>query len=251
MPPSHPFRSARLLYRAIESPDDDDFFHAIQSDPLSFASSTPSILTPASRKITTGVREAYQERSMIAVMICLPTTDENLALAGIEPTPTSKSGNLGQATDKDDDKSKPKPTTFPSLVRPGMHDRGIPIGAMDLAPHPSGERYVHHRNADIGIDIAPKYQNRGYGGEALEWIIEWGFRHAGLHRIGIRVLGWNEGALRLYQRIGFVMESREREKFWSEGRWWDDLGLGILEGEWRERRKEIAEGKGKGQGQGV
>ena len=248
MPP-HAFRSERLLYRAIDSPDDDEFFHALHSDPISFASSTPSLLLPASRKMTNSVRESFQERSLLAVMICLPTTDENLALAGMDPSSaagtaftspsTAKASTEGES--KGDDKPKSKPTTFPSLVREGLADRGIPIGAMDLCAHPSGERYVHHRNADIGIDIAPKYQNKGYGKEALEWILEWGFRHAGLHRVGIRVLGWNEGALRLYQRIGFVMESREREKFWSDGKWWDDFGLGMLEDEWRAKKSEREE----------
>ena len=217
---NNPFRSQRLFYRAIESPSDDDFFHALQADPPSFVNSTPSLVAPASRKYTQNTREHFQE-ALLGVIICLPTNPENRALAGLQEK-------------EPEDPKKPDPPQ--SMVRAEPEDKGIPIGALELTPqHGMGPRYMHHRCADIGIDIAPKYQRRGYGGEALQWCLQWGFMHAGLHRIGIRVLGWNEGAFRLYQRVGFVVESRERERWWSNGRWWDDIGLGILEHEWRAR----------------
>ena len=221
-----PFRSARLFYRAIESPSDDDFFHALQSDPITYSMSTPALVRPASRRTTNSIRESYQEKSLLGVLICLPTTPENLALAGLDK----------ESTDKDSDKDKEKATTTkPSLIRPGLEDRGIPIGALSLNPQHGGPNFVHHRHGDIGIDIAPRYQRRGYGGEAIRWVLEWGFKHAHLHRIGIRTLGWNEGALKLYQKLGFVLESRERQLWWWNGKWWDDIGLGMLEHEWWER----------------
>ena len=133
--------------------------------------------------------------------------------------------------DDDDDKKKAKNKPTHSRVRDGLDDPGIPVGTMTLEHQ--FEKLAFHRNADLGIDIAPRYQRRGFGREALEWMLEWAFTHAGLHRVGIRVLGWNEGAKRLYESVGFVVESREREKFWHKGRWWDDFGLGMLEGEWR------------------
>ena len=233
-----PFRSARLFYRAIDSPEDEDFFHALSSDPLTFAGSTPALLVPPSRKSTTAMRELALEGSLLLVIICLPTTPENLALAGLDIKAEAKDGD---ETEKD--KKTPKSTTSPSLVRHGLHDRGIPVGSVALRMQPGGERYVHHRCADVGIDIAPKFQNKGYGSEAIKWILEWGFKQACLHRIGIRTLGWNEGALRLYQRLGFVLESRERERWWQHGRWWDDLGLGMLEEEWKERYQSEEKGK--------
>ncbi|KAI4151820.1 MAG: hypothetical protein LQ340_003264 [Diploschistes diacapsis] len=230
---ANPFHSTCLLYRAIESPEDDAFFHALQDDPLTFMSSTPSLAAPVSRRISSRIRETFEEKALLGVLICLPTTPENLALAGLDAEPPSSSTTNSAGDDKD--KKNDNKTTFPSLVRPGLHDRGIPIGAMCLNPPHGAGAGAHHRSADVAIDIAPKYQNRGYGSEAIRWILEWGFMHAGLHRIGIRVLGWNEGALRLYQRLGFVLESRERQAWWSRGRWWDDLGLGMLEEEWKER----------------
>ena len=228
---SNTFQSARLFYRAIESPADDDFFHALHADPISAAMSSPAIQKPLSRKRTTAMRESFQD-ALLGVMICLPTTPENLTLAGLDED------SEAVAKDKEGSDKDKVPRTKPSLIRPTLDDRGIPVGAMCLQPQHSGLAYLHHRYGDVGIDIAPRFQRRGYGTEALRWVLRWGFKHAHLHRIGIRTLGWNEGALRLYQNLGFVLESRERQLWWYDGRWWDDLGLGMLEDEWRERYGE-------------
>jgi ribosomal protein S18 acetylase RimI-like enzyme len=216
----NPFRSARLFYRAIESPQDDEFFHSLQRDPFSYASSTPSLLAPASNAYTNKIRDHFQG-ALLGVIICLPTNPENLSLAGDSIGPDVK-------------------TTSPSLIRNEPYDKGIPIGSLSLE-RPGNPRLAHHRFADIGIDIAPKYQSRGYGKEAIEWATEWGFTHGNLHRIGIRVLGWNHRAYNLYKHIGFIEESRQREQWWHNGKWWDDIGLAILEHEWRNiKAKESA-----------
>ena len=66
-------------------------------------------------------------------------------------------------------------------------------------------------------------------------ILGWGFRHANLHRIELGAFGWNTGAIRLYERLGFVPESRKREHLWHDGKYHDLVELGMLESEWRER----------------
>lgn len=92
----------------------------------------------------------------------------------------------------------------------------------------------HHHMGSIAITLAKAYQGKGYGGESLKWILEWGFRHANLHRIEIGVLGWNTGALRLYERVGFVREGVRRKYVWYKGAWWDSYELGMLQEEWVE-----------------
>ena len=112
----------------------------------------------------------------------------------------------------------------------------IPIGSIHLTkPSPGTE---HHRNSYIGVDIIAQYQRQGYGSEAIEWVLEWGFQMAGLHRIGIESYSWNDGAGRLYERLGFILEGRKREALWYSGGWHDVLCFSILEGEWRARRSK-------------
>ena len=87
------------------------------------------------------------------------------------------------------------------------------------------------------VATAPEHQGKGYGSEAVQWALGWGFDMAGLHRIGIEAFSYNEGAMRLYEKLGFVMEGRRREEIWFDGGWHDFVTYGMLEGEWRERMK--------------
>jgi hypothetical protein len=49
--------------------------------------------------------------------------------------------------------------------------------------------------------------------------------------------------------LGFTHEGREREMLWYEGRWWDSVEMGMLEGEWWALEKKRKEGEGKGKGE--
>lgn len=100
---------------------------------------------------------------------------------------------------------------------------------------------AHHRNTEMGIDILPPYQGKGYGTEAIRWALEYAFHRAGLHKVRIRAFEWNEGAVRLYPRLGFALEGRERESLWHEGRFWDGIEFGMVESEWREIQRKQRE----------
>lgn len=90
-----------------------------------------------------------------------------------------------------------------------------------------------HRNAQVRLFIAPTQQGRGYGGDALRTLAQYCFSELGLHRLSLVVRGDHEQALRLYTRIGFHVEGREREAAWSAGGWVDFLRMGMLAREWR------------------
>jgi RimJ/RimL family protein N-acetyltransferase len=106
-----------------------------------------------------------------------------------------------------------------------------PIGFIGLQK--IAEYDLHHRNSDLFLYIEKAKQRKGYGGEAIEWALKWGFDMRELHRVSIGYIGWNPDAGRLYERLGFVQEGRERECFFSQGRFWDKVVMGMLEGEWR------------------
>lgn len=186
------FRSARLIYRAVEA-EDDDFIHAMSCDPNTSANTSPFIFRPQSKKDSENYRVYITEKSLIGVLICLP------------PSPT----NNGQAF------------------------KHTPIGSIQLSA--MDPKQVHHRHSEIGLTIISEYQGQGYGTEAIEWIVDWGFRAAGLHRIGIGCFSYNDGARRLYERLGFVQEGRKREFLWHNGGWHDIIDFAMLENEWRDK----------------
>lgn len=92
---------------------------------------------------------------------------------------------------------------------------------------------VHHRCSSLTIDIVRSHQGIGYGGEVLAWTLAWAFQKAGLHRVELEYLGWNERVRPLYERAGFVEEGRRRKCYFKDGEWWDEILMGILDEEWK------------------
>ncbi|KAI5360914.1 Putative GNAT domain, acyl-CoA N-acyltransferase [Septoria linicola] len=147
-----PFESARLVYRAVEPAEDEEFFLQIQRDPLSFQNSNARIAAPQSREDAKRYMNHVASKVLLGVVICLPAADQD--------------------------------------------SKHVPIGAMHLdaiEPH-----LAHHRNTDIGIDILREYQGKGYGSEAINWVLQWAFQIAGLHRVGICAFGLKAEVVRRY-----------------------------------------------------
>ncbi|EIN12886.1 acyl-CoA N-acyltransferase [Punctularia strigosozonata HHB-11173 SS5] len=94
------------------------------------------------------------------------------------------------------------------------------------------------RSASFAVALMPEYWGKGYGTEVTGWIVDWGFRQLGLHRIGLQVLDINVGAIALYKKLGFVEEGRIREARWLDGEWHDLISMGLLEREWKARQDQ-------------
>lgn len=57
------------------------------------------------------------------------------------------------------------------------------------------------RDAAVGIALKERYRGRGFGTELMHWLITYGFREFGLHRISLNVLEDNILALRMYKKM--------------------------------------------------
>lgn len=89
------------------------------------------------------------------------------------------------------------------------------------------------RRAVLGIMIGDKaYQNNGYGTEAIELVMRYGFMELNLHRILLHVFARNDRAVHVYEKVGFIEEGRLRDHVWRHGQWCDVYVYGILESEW-------------------
>ncbi|CAI6336281.1 unnamed protein product [Periconia digitata] len=198
------YRSKSLVYRAVEDNEEDKvFLHSLLLDPQSFHQNNyDDLLRPINRK-TSDLHLKYKEPTrLIHVLICLPAND-------------------GEISDQDDAGSSAK--------------QPVPIGSLNLHGVKEGQR--HHRTLDIGILIATEYQGRGYGSEAIEWILNWGFEVAGLHRIGLQSASFNTGAIKLWKKLGFQHDGNDREAVWFNGGWHDEARFSMLESEWRAKVK--------------
>lgn len=90
-----------------------------------------------------------------------------------------------------------------------------------------------HRNAYLGISIGEREEwGKGYGTDAVKVILELAFSELNLHRVSLTVFGYNQRAIRSYEKAGFRMEGRQRGFLKREGQRWDLLFMGILRSEW-------------------
>jgi len=107
-------------------------------------------------------------------------------------------------------------------------DGEIPIGSIGLDKINNKDH-----SATFGITIGDKnYWNRGYGTEAAQLLVDYGFGQLNLHRINSIVYEFNERSRRMHLRVGFTEEGRMREREYRNGRYWDTVMLGILKEEW-------------------
>ena len=108
----------------------------------------------------------------------------------------------------------------------------LTVGEGGISPYAA-----HNRTASLSISLAPEYQNAGYGAEAINWALNWAFRHSGVHTVRISAYSYNTRAAKLYQKLGFIPEGRRRECIWFDRQWHDDLLFSMTEGEWLQLRQ--------------
>ena len=89
------------------------------------------------------------------------------------------------------------------------------------------------RHADFGIAIERAYWDRGYGTDATRTILRFAFEEMNLHRVSLTVLDYNTRAQRCYEKCGFIVEGRARQVRFRDGRWCDEIPMGILQHEFR------------------
>jgi RimJ/RimL family protein N-acetyltransferase len=115
-------------------------------------------------------------------------------------------------------------------------ERLTPVGWVTLFDMSERALIYQHRNAMLAVSVAGGYRGKGYGGEMVNWALDWGFRRANLHRVGLAVSTHNPRAERLYRKLGFVEEGRERETTFVNRKWYDTIHFGLLEGDWEKLR---------------
>ncbi|MBN9393445.1 MAG: GNAT family N-acetyltransferase [Chloroflexi bacterium] len=85
-----------------------------------------------------------------------------------------------------------------------------------------------HLSVNIGN---PEDRGKGYGSEAIRLICSYAFKELRLHRVALVVYQYNDRAFELYKRLGFKEEGRAREAIYRNGRYFDCIQMGMLEGE--------------------
>ena len=92
-----------------------------------------------------------------------------------------------------------------------------------------------NRSAFVGADVVPNFRGKGYASEMFEYFCNYLFNQCGLHRLGLVTMETNVPAIKLYLKLGFIEEGRERQAIYRDGKFVDLISMGMLENEWRSR----------------
>lgn len=99
-----------------------------------------------------------------------------------------------------------------------------------------------NRSARIPIVIGDKeYWGGGYASEARILALQFAFYERGLHRVGALVLEDNIPSLKLHERLGFVKEGLLRDSVYKNGKYHNQVYLGLLREDFEKAYKTYCE----------
>jgi len=87
--------------------------------------------------------------------------------------------------------------------------------------------------ATLFIGIGSKdSRGNGYGKESMKILLNYGFNDMDLYRIQLNVLEFNQSAIALYEKTGFIKEGTYREFVLRDDKRYDLFLYGLLKNEW-------------------
>ena len=113
------------------------------------------------------------------------------------------------------------------MIRARADDRLIGKAAVQWIEWTNGNGFLR-----LGIGAAED-RCKGYGSQALRLLLRFAFAELNLFRVSAIVPEYNEGAIRLLKKFGFVQEVCRRSSLERDGRRWDLFVFGLLNDEWR------------------
>jgi RimJ/RimL family protein N-acetyltransferase len=101
------------------------------------------------------------------------------------------------------------------------------VGLLDCT---GGERRAMRHQTVLGISVKKEWRGKGVGRKLMERAMEWARENETVKRVQLEVFATNEGAIHLYEKMGFEKEGVRRKAFWREGEWMDSIVMAKLLG---------------------
>jgi len=90
----------------------------------------------------------------------------------------------------------------------------------------------NHARSEIGYEIHKQYQNQGYISEAINKVINYGFKEMNLNRIEALIDPMNEISIRIITKNGFKKEGLLREHYKNKNKFEDSIMYSLLKSEY-------------------
>lgn len=125
------------------------------------------------------------------------------------------------------------------------HNFSFQIETVDSGQH-VGSIDTHHCDQRVGtfqygISLREQFRQRGYGGEAILLVMRYYFQELRYQKCDVGVYEFNEPAIRLHEKLGFVEEGRRRRAHYTGGQYHAMILFGMTDDEFRERHPEYVE----------
>jgi len=88
------------------------------------------------------------------------------------------------------------------------------------------------------ILIGPRGRNRGLGTEATNLIIDYVFKNTNLNQLTLSVYEFNPRAKKVYEKVGFVLDSIDKNDLEFEGEWIDSINMILTRDNWLKMHNE-------------
>jgi len=117
------------------------------------------------------------------------------------------------------------------MIRAKTDDRLIGTASVQRIEWANGNGFLH-----LGIGGAED-RGKGYGTQALQMLLRFSFAELNLFRVSAMVPEYNETAMALLKKFGFIQEVCRRKALERDGRRWDLYVFGLLNDEWRDQAR--------------
>jgi RimJ/RimL family protein N-acetyltransferase len=129
-----------------------------------------------------------------------------------------------ESIEKDMEENK---NMFYFTIRASLDDRLIGKAVIEWIDWPNGNGWLR-----LGIGAAED-RRKGLGSQALKMLLRYAFAELNLFRVTALVPSYNDGAIKLFQKFGFVEEVRRRKALNRDGELHDLIAYGLLNSEWQ------------------
>jgi len=95
-----------------------------------------------------------------------------------------------------------------------------------------------NRDTTLTVSLSPRWWNLGLGTELLRWLVGYAFEQLNMHRVTLGLFADNPRALKCYTKVGFIQEGLKRKALFQDGKWVDEIWMGIVDEEWFDAQKK-------------
>ncbi|SDY92643.1 diamine N-acetyltransferase [Evansella caseinilytica] len=100
-----------------------------------------------------------------------------------------------------------------------------------------------HQSMNLRILIGPRGRDRGFGTEATQLMVDYVLMNTVLNQLTLSVFAFNPRARRVYEKVGFTMESIDKNQLEYDGKQIDSINMKLTRENWLIKQNEKSAGR--------